>query len=78
MGILEMDFERIFERIFFHSSSHSIMLCFSLVLLQWRLYKRSIRYANTGIELSTFQKAVETTIPPEGLPYDHGLQTHSV
>ena len=27
MGILEMDFERILGVPFFHSSSHSIMLC---------------------------------------------------
>ena len=27
MGILEMDFERILAVPFFHSSSHSIMLC---------------------------------------------------
>ena len=51
---------------------------FSPVLLQWRLYKRSIKYANTGIELSSFQKAIERTIPPDVFAYDHGLQTHSV
>jgi plasmid rolling circle replication initiator protein Rep len=46
---------------------------FSLVLLQWRLYKKSRKYANTGIELSSFQKAIERTIPPDVLA--HGLQT---
>ena len=30
MGILEMDFERILGVPFFHSSSHSIMLCYRL------------------------------------------------
>ena len=46
---------------------------FSLVLLQWRLYKKSRKYADTGIELSSFQKAIEQTIPPDVLA--HGLQT---
>jgi hypothetical protein len=30
MGILEMDFERILGVPFFHSSSHSIMLCVAI------------------------------------------------
>ena len=47
---------------------------FSPVLLQWKLYKRSRKYATTGIELSSFQKAIERTIPPDVLA--HGLRTH--
>merc|ERR1740129_475950 len=31
---------------------------FSLVLLQWSLYKKSRKYADQGIELSSFQKAI--------------------
>jgi hypothetical protein len=38
MGILEMDFERILGVPFFHSSSHSIMLCSCLQQLQYLLY----------------------------------------
>ena len=49
---------------------------FSLVLFQWRLYKESRRYADKGIELSSFQKAIERTIPPDVLA--HSLQTISV
>ena len=49
---------------------------FSPVLLQWRLYKRSVKYADTGIELSIFQKAIEQTIPPD--VHAHGLRKHSV
>ena len=78
MGILEMDFERILSVPFFIVVLTPSCCVFSLVLLQWRLQKRSIRYANTGIELTTFQKSIERTIPPDVLPYDHGLQTHSI
>ena len=44
---------------------------FSVVLLQWRLYKRSIKYANAGIELTSLQKAIERTIPPDVLAHDY-------
>ena len=46
---------------------------FSLVLLQWSLYKKSRKYADRGIELSSFQKAIVRTIPPDVLA--HELQT---
>ena len=49
---------------------------FSLVLLQWSLYKKSRKYADAGIELSSFQKAIIQTIPPDVLA--HELQTTSV
>ena len=49
---------------------------FSLVLLQWSLYKKSRKYADRGIELSSFQKAIVRTIPPDVLA--HELQTTSV
>ena len=49
---------------------------FSLVLLQWRLYKKSKKYASAGIELSSFQKAIVRTIPPD--INAHELQTTSV
>ena len=55
---------------------------FSLILLQWSLYKQNKKYAYKGIELSSFQKAIERTLPPDLAPdvlaYDHGLQMHSV
>ena len=49
---------------------------FSLVLLQWSLYKKSRKYADRGIELSSFQKAIVRTIPPDIIA--HELQTASV
>ena len=59
-----------------------MMIFFSLVLLQWSLYKQSKKYSDKGIELSTIQKAIERTLPsdlaPDVLAYDHGLQMHSV
>ena len=49
---------------------------FSLVLLQWSLYKKSRKYADKGIELSSFQTAIIRTILPNILA--HELQTTSV
>ena len=63
MGILEMDFERIFGVPFFHSSSHSIMLCkYSVINYNCRI-EVSLRACLIGINQNWFQPILHFFLP---------------